>query len=595
MATELHLRRYGATPNAGANSIEAFRRLAADASGLDDVTVLFGGGTYLLGDAGGMAEFERFMHSALPGMNWADPPDYAPYPFGTAMCFDSCRNLTVDGEGAVLVMRGFTRPARFVNCTGVLTVCNLTIDWDRPFYSIGEILAARPHAAGEPGGYLDVRVFDEFPVSGGEPVHIFQEYEPGTLRPMRREFMGLESSELIAPQTLRLHMKRRFQVEPGNAACLRHPHYCFNNLDFSHNEEIVLADVTVHASGGFGFGGSHNRDITATRVRIVPRPGTMRIMSSNHDGMSFGAGRGTVTYQSCAFEGMGDDCAGASGDAGRHAYVREVLDQHTLVAYFKNYHHVQVSGNSHGPLPGEELLFTDLEGKDLDYWNGTVRTANLDPSTGVMRITFTERIPDAVSPNHVFNNTSYSYRLHYDGCHFGPNRSRGAITSTSDVLIENCRFDRSGGTGTYVSTELYWEVSRGRRDITIRNNTYHDCGKAAGNMGGHAIAVDATGFRLYGHEDDYGPAGFHRTILIEGNTIAGDGVAISLCSAEDVVVRNNRIEGTTPAITLHNCRNVRIEGNALPAGASAGAAEAVRIGSGCDRPSITMPHHQGLA
>ncbi|MDE2768843.1 MAG: hypothetical protein OXI70_12220, partial [Chloroflexota bacterium] len=68
MATELNLRRYGATPNAGGNSIEAFHRLAADASGRDDVTVRFGGGTYLLGDAGGMAEFERFMHSALPGM-----------------------------------------------------------------------------------------------------------------------------------------------------------------------------------------------------------------------------------------------------------------------------------------------------------------------------------------------------------------------------------------------------------------------------------------------------------------------------------------------------------------------------------------------
>ena len=446
MATELHLRRYGATPNAGANSIEAFRRLAADASGLEDVTVLFGGGTYLLGDAGGMAEFERFMHSALPGMNWADPPDYAPYPFGTAMCFDSCRNLTVDGEGAVLVMRGFTRPARFVNCTGVLTVRNLTIDWDRPFYSIGEIVAARPRATGEEGGYLDVRVFDEFPVSGGEPVHIFQEYEPGTLRPMRREFMGLDSSELIAPQTLRLHMRRRFQVEPGNAVCLRHPHYCFNNLDFSHNEEIVLADVTVHASGGFGFGGSHNRDVTATRVRIVPRPGTRRIMSSNHDGMSFGAGRGTVTYQSCAFEGMGDDCAGASGDAGRHAYVREVLDQHTLVAYFKNYHHVQVSGNSHGPLPGEELLFTDLEGIDLDYWNGTVQTASLEPRTGVMRITMAERIPDTVAPNHVFNNNSYSYRLHYDSVLLRSKSKAGApLPPPATSSIENCRFESVRG------------------------------------------------------------------------------------------------------------------------------------------------------
>ncbi|MDE0222025.1 MAG: right-handed parallel beta-helix repeat-containing protein, partial [Spirochaetaceae bacterium] len=119
-----------------------------------------------------------------------------------------------------------------------------------------------------------------------------------------------------------------------------------------------------------------------------------------------------------------------------------------------------------------------------------------------------------------------------------------------------------------------------------RNNTYHDCGKAAGNMGSHAIAVDATGFRLYGREDDFGPAGFHRNIVIEGNTIAGDGVAISLCSAEDVVVRDNRIEGTNPAIALHNCRNVRVEGNELPAGA--GAAEAVRIGSGCDRRTVTI-------
>jgi hypothetical protein len=580
---ELFLKNYRAVPNNGVNSIEAFRGIAADASGKENVTVFLGGGTYFLGDAGGMAEFDRFMNSALPGMNWADPADYSPYPFGTAMRFDSCRNLTVDGEGAVLIFKGFTQPAAFTKCRGLLTVKNVTIDWERPFYSFGEILEIKKEGDGNVVGSLEVKVFDEFPISGGEPVHVFQEYEPDTLRPMRREYMGLESSELIAPQTLRLNMKRPFDVEPGNAVCLRHPHCCFGNLEFFHNDDINLTDITIHASGGFGFGGRFNGNITAQRVKIIPRPGTRKVMSSNHDGMGFGSGRGAVEYLNCEYEGMGDDCAGASGNGGRHAYVREKLGVNTLIAYFKNYYHVQVSGNSNCPLPGEELLFTDLEKLNLDYWAGTVEEASLDKSNGIMKITFKERIPDILRPNHVFNNISYKYSLHYDGCYFGPNRSRGAITPTSDVLVENCRFDRSGGTATYATTELYWEVSRGRHNITVRNNTYRDCGRAVGNMGGHAVTVDATGFKIYGHEDNYGPAGFNSGILIENNKIEGEGIAINLCSAEDVIVRNNEIKGSNPSIRLHNCRKVKIENNTFP-----DASNPVLQDGGCDSETIII-------
>src|SRR5207237_344873 len=65
-------------------------------------------------------------------------------------------NLTIDGHGSTLVFHGLTGCFSFGACKNA-TVKNLTIDWDRPPFSIGKVIAAT-------GKTFDVQVWDEFPV-----------------------------------------------------------------------------------------------------------------------------------------------------------------------------------------------------------------------------------------------------------------------------------------------------------------------------------------------------------------------------------------------------------------------------------------------
>ena len=54
----------------------------------------------------------------------------------------------------------------------------MTIDWERPPFSIGTVTAKGDKS-------FDVRVLDEFPVKGGEPVQAFMDYDPKTRLPRR--------------------------------------------------------------------------------------------------------------------------------------------------------------------------------------------------------------------------------------------------------------------------------------------------------------------------------------------------------------------------------------------------------------------------
>jgi len=145
----------------------------------------------------------------------------------TSLLFEGCKDLSIVGDAAELVFHGLTRALFFRDCRNVV-VRQLVIDWERLPFSQGRVVALGPtyfdiRILGPT--YFDIRIPDEFPVVGGEPVQSYMEYDPATALPARHGLDGgrnVTSTELVAPQVLRLHLTNAPRVGVGATLVLKH-------------------------------------------------------------------------------------------------------------------------------------------------------------------------------------------------------------------------------------------------------------------------------------------------------------------------------------------------------------------------------------
>ncbi|MGB9619613.1 MAG: hypothetical protein ACPL7K_04295, partial [Armatimonadota bacterium] len=167
------------------------------------------------------------------------------------------KGLTIDGKGSELIVHGLTSVLSFNNCTR-LTIRNLTIDWDRPPYSLGKVIAVE-------GKHFDVEIEPEYPVKGGEPVGAFMEFDPATRLPLRHgleEYYSVEKTELLREQVLRIHLIHDARIKPGVLVLLRHQVYGHTAIYCGRCSDVVVRDVVVNTVPGMGFVASVCTNVT---------------------------------------------------------------------------------------------------------------------------------------------------------------------------------------------------------------------------------------------------------------------------------------------------------------------------------------------
>ncbi len=502
-----------------------------------------------------------------------------------AMLFRKCKGLTVEGKDTTLLFHGLTAVMQFGQCDRV-TVRNLTIDWERPPFSVGTVTAAR-------GRSFDVKVFKEYPVTGGEPVQAFMEYDPKTRLPQRRGldvYHQVKSTELIGAQELRLNLTRGVAVRPGMLLVLRHQVYRYNALSFRECSDVTVENVTVYTTPGMAVTGHRSKDFLLKNVQVRIRPGTNRLMSSTADAAHFNSCSGEIRILDCLFEGMGDDAVNVHG---MWHTVRAVVDKHTVVTGCRN-------GWLIPPQPGHNMEFTDPK-TILPYAEGRVKSVALDRKSKVHRIEFADALPGRLKKGHVLGNVSWAPKLHISGCTVRANRARGFLVQTRHAVIEKNAFEHVTGAGIHVTTDVgHWQESIGTRDVVIRGNTFEECNYGAA-MAQAPINVFA---HLPGWKDVPNP-GVHRSLVIEGNTIRGtDNAAIFVSATDGATIRDNVIENCSrdrirtsgkSAIYLMNTRNATVTGNRV-ADKRRGKdlREPLGIGPGCDRKTITVRDNVGF-
>ncbi|MBD3176173.1 MAG: hypothetical protein GF320_13415 [Armatimonadia bacterium] len=542
-AQPLDIADFGATPDDGEDDTAAFLEA------LEEVSRSGGGGVKL----------HPGRYDLTAGANPESPRLLFP--------IADLEGFVIDGGGAELMIHGPNSLFHFSRCSDV-TLRDFSIDQARAPFSQGMVIAAEATS-------FDVRVDEEFPVSGGEGIGAFMNYDPETRLPATGGldiYHSVTETELIADQTLRIHLNREIAVPVGDMVVLRHWVYGHNAIVFDRCTNVLVEDVTVYATPGMALIGMVCEDVTLNRFDVIPTPGTGRIMSATADATHFGGCKGTVTLTDCTFEGMGDD--GANVKSGLYLTVLEQVDERTILGQ----HNLQLTDL---PDPGDtmELIHRDTL---ITFDSAVVAAASMEEGEGnIHRVEFEEPLPEGLGEGDLLGNATRTPRLRMTGCTVRRNRARGVLCQTRDAIIEDCTFERCTSAGVLVMTEaIHFFESIGTRDVTVRNCRFIECNYGAASGEG---AIQA--FAWLGDWEYPPQPGVHRNVTFEGNLISGTEQAGIFASGVDgLVIRGNTIEDACrnplseigrAAIHVMSSEDVVIEDNEVDPAAQ---------GEGCEWP-----------
>lgn len=540
------LARLSESPGSAAVNLEIIHKAVLKCKRSKNCHLIFPKGVYEVGNKKTLEDMERLMTG-----------EHNPYTLfddaNIALHLSLAENLVVDGQGCTLVFSGLIQPFEIADCKNIV-IKNLNIDWTRPLFSEGIVRMVKNET-------LEVEVFPEFPVHGGEPVVSFQSFSlaTGHLSGVCK-FENISNLKLIAPQTVRLTTDEAKFVKIGDVVIIRHIYSYRPGINLFNCDNVLIQDVTLYALPGMGVFGTRSKDITLKRYNV--RPSGRRIMSINVDGSHFVSCRGTVVVDSCYFQGMGDD---AFNMHGRYYTVSEVIDDKTVRATHQN--------EDNYPDVGDKVEFV-RENTLYSYDEAVIVSVDYNPQKNESVITFDRPLPKNFEKTNVIANISQHAKLRFINSTVRDIRGRAVLVQTRDVLIENNNFEYCTGQGIHVLTaNPRWNESVGTRDVVIRNNTFLNCGF------GSTTYCDAIGV-VVETECPEPFVGVHRNIVIENNQIIGHTrPAFYLSCLDGAIIRGNRIISNGPAARLEYAVNVVFENNNFER-------EDIVIGPGCENRGI---------
>ena len=182
-----------------------------------------------------------------------------------------------------------------------------------------------------------------------------------------------------------------------------------------------------------------------------------------------------------------------------------------------------------------------------------------------MELEVTGTLPESVKTGLCIENLTWTPEVTIRNSRFERTNTRGLLLTTRrKILIENNTFFRTGMHAILIANDATsWFESGAVQDVTIRNNTFTECGynSAPGNF---VIAIAPENHQLI-------PGYFvHRNIRIENNTFTiYDYPLLTARSVENLVFKGNKIvmNGSAekgaprPGFELTACKKVSVVKN----------------------------------
>ncbi|GEM_PF-5257214 len=390
-----------------------------------------------------------------------------------AIAIDGIDNVTIDGQGSEFIPSCQKMNVISVKNSKGVTIRNLSICWDRPYFSQGKVVSSTANS-------MDVLVDANYPIDGTEKIEALMDYDPVSRMPIARfDLFGsaITKKELIAPQTLRLEIKSKWETPEktkyvssmlsslpvDTLILLRHAIYGQYGMDINLCENVKIENVNIWGVPGMAIHMTQCKDTQINNLTVEPKPGTDRVMSTTGDAVFIMYPMGELLVENTRIEASGDDCLPING---KYLKVAEITDKSTMK--------MKVDVGWPGPVarPGDRIDFYGA--RDLLYLTTlTVDNGRFDAKEKCHIIKFREELPKTISIGDAAYNSAFTCnKITVRNTVLGANRSRATILSARNIEFDNVKIHDTGLAGAMV----FGDAGRSHRPgPSVENMTFRKC------------------------------------------------------------------------------------------------------------------------
>lgn len=553
--TVIDVTQHGALPNSGQDATLAFRAaITAARTAIKPVTLKVPPGRY---------DFD-LASAALRDCYTSNSTETGSPQRHIALDFTDIDDLTIEGPGATLMMRGQMTMLVAERCHD-LTLRGVEFDFERPTFS--ELTAVEKGA-----NYWIAAVHpdSDYQIVNGNSLRWIgpgmdtgydqiQRYDPATKTVTRNNNDPIGSPTAITDLgggRLRFDGGNLGNVVPNITYQFRRARRNEVGMWFNRCSDVVMEDVAVRAMHGFGILAQFTENVTYTRLTVAPKPGRGRTCASPADVLHFSGCKGTVRIQDSMLSAAHDDALNVHG-----THLR-IVAQPATRQFRMRFMHGQ-SWGFQAFVPGDEVEFVH-KNTLLSFGSAVVTDVQMTADPYEQLITIDRDPPAGIIVNSdAVENITWTPSFEMINCDVAQIPTRGILLTTRrPMLIQGNRFFRTQMNGILIEDDAAgWYESGPVHDLTVRGNSFFECAE-------RVIHINPE------NTTHGGPV--HKNITVEDNvfTLTGTGAADAK-STDHLVFSNNLFRmrnGSTPTaqslIATSNTTNLSVTGNTVVAAAS---------------------------
>jgi hypothetical protein len=393
--------------------------------------------------------------------------------------FQNFNSVQIEGNGAKLIFHGLCAPFIFDKCDKV-TMNNLSIDWDKPFDFLGEVIAVNSTE-----GWRDIKPINndvnwfiknnelKFPNIDGlvflELGHTLA-FDAKT-KAVSHGAWDIESKptkvEKLENGNIRFYEKLKNYPAVGsllNSSGVTSQNRYSAAVWGIASKNILLEGVVVNYSIGMGFMFEKCENIVLKKSGVYLPANTNRVVASNADATHFCNCKGDILIEDCRFENMLDDGTNVHGT---YAVVDQIINENTVRIKFG---HPQQQGFVFATLL-DKIWFIQQPNPQRGIENEVLRVniINADYTEIVFKNTLTKDL----KPGDILENKTWNPTFTMRNSVVKNNRARSIVLkSPLKTVIENNEFSSMMSAIFLRGETFFWYESGVVTDLLIQNNHF---------------------------------------------------------------------------------------------------------------------------
>ncbi len=461
------------------------------------------------------------------------------YEYTKGIDLSGVQDCKIEGSGAVLMVDGFMEPISVTHGKNV-ELSGFTIDHKRKPYTKGIITYAGDITE---AGHKECEIELEDNIFPGTPFSLrIMVYDPES----QRDFtwaVEMVSYEYVDNRHVKVVLTNGQYIKPGMEFYSVHTYHSRPAILIENSENIRLTDVTIHSQPGMGVVGNRSKDITLTRLSVVPSCG--HHMATNTDGTHFTSITGKLRIENCFFENTGDDFTNI------HGYFHDIVYvESPTVCYMQE----KTPDGTHAqtldyPDVGDVLELTVRDTLEIKDTYKVVKCEPM-PEQWMCKVTLDHPLPESTD-GYLLADITRLPEVEIIGCSASSHYARSILLKCRKALVEGNTFRHVQGPAIVAAAETWWYEGVCPSNIIIRKNRVISCAERWGEAAGVVVKADCNN-----------PSGQTiSNILIEDNIIdspnADHGMFIR--NAKGVTIRGNSINCKKEPVVFNECLDVEIE------------------------------------